>query len=313
MRDVDLPRVLTAPAAATLGVTESKIATAVRRGRWRRLASCVVLTRPDDPLRDDWAMAGLWLGGAAAALSGWDAIALRGVVAHRTLTGPVLVLTDHGRVRQVGGVHLRPTRRRYACWQTSVDDPTLPGARVVGPARAVADAAIGCRDLDRVRAAVASTVQRQVCTVQDLTEELARGPRNGSALLRQALGEAMDGSRSVAEARAARRLHRAGLGPFQQNAPVNRPTGEPAYLADFLWPAAKAVLEIDSREFHFSERDWKATMRRHNDLTSWGYSVTHYPPSAIDGPGWPGEVRKWLFARQRDLAVGGLHAAVRPS
>ncbi len=52
-------------------------------------------------------------------------------------------------------------------------------------------------------------------------------------------------------------------------------------VADLLWRALRAIIEIDSREFHFDEAGWKTTMTRHNELTALGYAVTHYPPSYV--------------------------------
>ena len=76
-------------------------------------------------------------------------------------------------------------------------------------------------------------------------------------------------------------------------------------VADLLWRSLRAVLEIDSREYHFSERDRKHTMERHNRLTRSGSAVTHYPPSVIvgSGRGWVDEVRCWLAARSVEIGV----------
>jgi hypothetical protein len=79
MHDRDLPRVLTPPAVTVLGLSESSVRTALKHERRQRLATGVLLTRPDEPTRDDWAMARLWMGGAHAVISGWDAVRLRGL------------------------------------------------------------------------------------------------------------------------------------------------------------------------------------------------------------------------------------------
>jgi hypothetical protein len=73
------------------------------------------------------------------------------------------------------------------------------------------------------------------------------------------------------------------------------------------------VLEIDSREFHFDEPAWHATMQRHNRLTRHGLAVTHYPPSAVQ-PGWTDEVAAWRRARAVELGVTYRgRARVRPA
>ncbi len=168
-------------------------------------------------------------------------------------------------------------------------------------ARAVADTALYQRWLGSVRAMVAAAVQHGLCSVEELTDQLAACPRNNSALLRRALGELADGARSAAEVVATDYLRRADVPPFELNAPI-MDRGQLVAIADVLWRELRAVLEIDSREFHFSASDWQATMRRHNRLVRMGYAVTHYPPSAV-GPAWTVEVESWLRARARELAL----------
>jgi hypothetical protein len=66
--------------------------------------------------------------------------------------------------------------------------------RVASVARAVADTARMSVDLRVVRAIVAEAIQRRLTTVPLLVGELESGPRRGSALFRQALGEVADAS-----------------------------------------------------------------------------------------------------------------------
>ena len=69
--------------------------------------------------------------------------------------------------------------------------------------------------------------------------------------------------------------------------------------------ALRAALEVDSREYHFSEAEWKATLDRHNRLTRFGLAVTHYPPSVVSARarGWLAEVEGWLGARAVELGM----------
>src|SRR5215471_3589152 len=78
-----------------------------------------------------------------------------------------------------------------------------------------------------------------------------------------------------------------GVPTFELNVPIVH-AGRVIAVADVLWRKLHAVLEIDSREYHLSEAQWKATMARHNKLTNVGYAVTHYPPSAIREGGLAG-------------------------
>jgi hypothetical protein len=281
------------------------VRTELRRGRWQRLAAGVLLTRPDEPTRDDWIMVGMILGGAEAALSGWDAIRLRGLGSAQPPDPRVLVLTDPRlRNRDVGGLHLRPSPRPVTCTRLAAFDRRLPSIRVVSPPRAIADTAPFYDRLQPVRALVTSAVQRGLCTPADLGAELAAAPRNGSALLRRALADILDGALSIAEAEVMELLSSVSVPPFEVNAPIYDAHGRLLYRVDFLWRALKAVVEVDSREFHFGEDDWKRTMRRHNVLTAMGYAVTHYPPSVIRARkrAWATDVAAWLAARSREIA-----------
>jgi hypothetical protein len=150
---------------------------------------------------------------------------------------------------------------------------------------------------------VADAVQRRRCGVEELTGELASGPRNRSAHLRRALDEVALGIRSVAEAHAVARLIRGGVPAFEMNVPIVDDRGRLVFVVDFLWRGLRAVLEIDSREFHLGESEWKATMARHNALTAAGFTVTHYAPSAVRRAGWADAVHRWLAARAHELGV----------
>lgn len=301
-----LPRVLTAAGAARLGWTEARIRTELQHGRWRRLAPGVYLTRPDVPTRADWAVAGMALAGPGAALTGWDAVRVRGLGTPRPPSPLVVVLAPAGlRNRVVGELRIRPTRRAVTFTRMSLLDDQLPGVRVVEPARAIADAALEYRNLAAVRDMVTSAVQRGLATAEDLIRELDASPRNGSALLRRAVADLADDVHSVAEAEAVEQLRAVNVRDFLANAPILDPSGRLLFRVDLLWPLLRAVIEIDSREFHFGEVDWKATMARHNALTDMGYVVKHYPPSVIrsQGRAWALEVRRWLDGRAALLGL----------
>lgn len=303
MRD-PLPRVLTMPVARRLGVSRAAVRHGMARLGWQQLAWGVVLTEPTEATRSDWALAGLAIAGPGSALSGWDALRLagRGVASRQPASDDVLVLAPRGLNRRIGQVRIRPTCRPFTTWRTSADDPSLPLIEVAATARAVADTALNERWLNPVRAMVAAAVQHRLCTVDDLMAELGAAPRNGSGLLRRALAEVAEGARSAAEAQALQYLRRAAVPPFELNAPITDSRGRVVAYADVLWPRLRAVLEIDSREYHFDADDWRKTMRRHNKVARLGYALTHYPPSAI-GPGWTDEVETWLHARAAELHV----------
>jgi hypothetical protein len=302
VRPADLPRVLTPAIADICGVSRARARTEIQHGRWRQLARGVVLTRPDEPSRADWALAGLAIVGSHGALSGWDAARLVGIGSRTPPSDDVLVVTTRGGSRRAGRVWIRKVAGPLPCRMTAADDPLLPLARVVMPARAVVDNALQSARARPVRALVTTAVQRELCSVEELTAQLQYAARRNSAALRLALADAVAGARSIAEAEAAELLSVGGVPTFELNAPIVH-GGRVIAVADILWRELRAVLEIDSREYHLSEAEWKATMARHNRLTKAGYAVTHYPPSAIrdGGLAWVAEVDDWLRARALEL------------
>jgi hypothetical protein len=264
-----------------------------------------VLTRPEEPQRCDWAAVGLELAGPGGALSGWDALRLRGLGGRRPPADPVLVLARRGATRRLGGVHVRGCARPYRTWRTSVDDPAYPYVEVASIPRAVSDFAHGSASRRAVRAVVTASVQAGECSPDELACELAASARNGSRSLRHSLGDVLDGARSAAEARAVARLRRAPVPAFELNVDLIDADGRLVAVADVLWRQLRAVLEIDSREFHFTERDWKATLARHNRLTARGLALTHYAPAVIveRSGDWLDEVVAWLRGRAHQLGV----------
>jgi hypothetical protein len=279
----EFPRVLVPTIAAELGIDRARIRTELRRGNWRMLARGAVLTRPEEPGRGDWAALGIALAGPSAALSGWDALRVRGLGSSSPPANEVLVLSRHASNRVVGRVRIRETRRPYVVSLTSVDAEPYALVPVASTARAIADASRYCAWLGPVRAMLTAAVQRKLCTIEELAHELRTGPRNDTAFFRAALSDALDGARSVAEGACARRLARAPLPPFELNVPILDQSGAVIAVADVLWRSLRAVLEVDSREYHFTENDWKKTMARHNKLTRQGLALTHYPPSVVSG------------------------------
>ncbi|MDQ2749921.1 MAG: hypothetical protein ABI775_00915 [Pseudonocardiales bacterium] len=299
----ELPRVIIPAMARRLGITPARVRTEIRRGNWQRIARGVLLTRPEHPTRLDWAAAGLALGGPSSALSGWDALRLRGLGDVDPPRSPVLVLSRREVARVVGSVRIRQTDRPYAVTLTSANNPESPFTPIVSVARAVTDAALDYQSLRAVRALVTSAVQSEACDFADLGAELGAGPRNGSYYVRRALQDTAAGARSVAEAEAAHTLRRADIAPFEMNVEIVDERGSVIYVVDLLWRELRAALEIDSREFHFTEADWRATLVRHNELTRCGLSVMHYPPSATRAKNWTADVATWLRRRAADLGV----------
>jgi hypothetical protein len=139
------------------------------------------------------------------------------------------------------------------------------------------------RELDKLadaRAVVGSAVQKSRCTVQQMAGELAAGPIRGSAQLRAVLAEVADGVRSAAEGDFHALVKTSGLPWPMFNARLFL-DGVLLGVVDAWWRDAGVAVEIDSREWHFEEAAWAATMRRHARLTAAGLSVIHVTPHQV--------------------------------
>jgi hypothetical protein len=304
-RDVDLPRVLSTRDARNLGMSKDAMEHAIAAFGWQRLTRGFLLTAPGSPTRADWINVGLALAAPTGAISGWDAIRMVGLGEKTPPAAAALVLAREGENRVVGGVRIRPTTRPFTTWLLPGEHPDHPYCHVASVARAVADTARQYRQFRAVRALVTSAVQRKRCTAEDLISELELGPRNHSAHLRRAVADLRAGARSVAEAEAIDILRRSPVPRFEANVPIVTVSGRHVADADCLWRELRAVLEIDSRQFHFEEEDWEATMARHSVLGRYGLAVDHCSPKQIrrDNTVWARGVEQWLRARAADLQV----------
>ena len=125
----ELSRILVPAQVARLGLTPARVRTELRRGNWQRLAPGVLLTRPDEPTRDDWAHVGVHLAGPASALSGWDALRANGLGGRLPPDPTVLVLTPRGANRVLGGVRVR----RTSSWLNSTRVRAIAAACCAAP------------------------------------------------------------------------------------------------------------------------------------------------------------------------------------
>jgi len=241
-------------------------------GPWQRLLPGVYLAQTGIPSDDQRDMAALLYAGPRSVLTGAAALRRHGIVVRGNAVD-VVVPDAVGRV-DAGFVRLHRTTRlpRGFCVAGEI--------RYALPPRAVADAARWLTDLGEVRAVVAGAVQRGMCSVARLVEELEQGPRQGSANLRRALAEVADGVRSGAEGRRHALIRRAGL-PMPLFNP--RLFAGRAFLAvpDCWWPDAGVVAEVDSRAWHLSPRDWENTLARQARIAAISIIVLHFPPNRI--------------------------------
>jgi hypothetical protein len=300
-----LPRVLSVAGARDLGFTDSAIRHRLAARGWQRPTRGILLTVPGEPTRADWINIGLELAAPTGAISGWDAVRIVGLGDPEPPRPEVVILARDGEHRVIGQARIRPSRRPVTTWMLPGEHPDLPHAQVVHTARAVADTALQYRRFRPVRALVTAAIQRGACTIADLVAELEGGPRNGSRWLRQALSDVQDGAKSIAEAEAIDVLRRSPVPEFEANVPIVTASGVLIAEADCLWRGLRAVLEIDSRAYHFSEEDWDRTRKRHSKLGRHGLSVDHHSPSEVrrDPALFAKQVEQWLRARAAELGV----------
>jgi hypothetical protein len=242
-------------------------------GGWQRLLPGVYLASDGIPTEEQNEIAALAYAGSGSVITGPAALRHHNVGAPESPLVTVLIPAER-KVQSAAFVKI---------WRTASMPPVVlddHGVRIVLPARAVADTARRLASLGDVRSVVAAAVQTRTCLISQLEEELERGPRRNSALLRQAIGEVRDGVRSVAEAEFRDLILRAGLPMPMFNARI---LDGDVFIAkpDAWWPEAGVAAEVDSRQWHLSPSDWERTVRRHTTMTEHGILVLHFTPLMI--------------------------------
>lgn len=292
MRNV--PRVLTTQVALEFGYGRHAIANKVARGHWRRLVRGVYLTNSGEPTPRDWLLAALLWAGPEAMLAGLPALQLCGLRIECP-DAPIVLLVPPGCGRRSTG---RIVVRRSECLPEA---RLVAGLRVASVARSVVEACLLTANLGSVRDIATSAVQQRLCTVDQIDGVLAMVRRNSSGMLRKVVAEIAGGAESVAECEVGDLLRAAGITGFRQNAVIHDATGRAIARGDVVWEEERAILEIDSAQWHSAPEQWRRTMQRHNRLELMGYSVLHYPPADIrrDPREFVNTVRTWLAGRRR--------------
>ena len=243
-------------------------------GPWQPILPGVYLTVTGKPTRTQREIAAVLYGGPFAIITGLAAVHYHRMPARGSDVVDLLVPTRR-QCRSVSYVAIHRTTRMP---KLVVGPSTVSYAL---PARAVADAARTLTDLREVRALVAGAVQSRGCWLDELVEELREGPRQGSALLREVLSEVTEGIRSAPEAELRTLIIRAGLPLPMFNPSLYLPDGKFLARPDAWWPEAGVAVEVDSKQWHFSEADWNRTMDRHSDLGQYSIVTLHFTPHKL--------------------------------
>jgi hypothetical protein len=268
-------RVITRQQAFGCGMTRAGLAHRARPdGPWQRLLPRIYLAHTGTPTVAQKEMAALLHGGPGSVLTGPAALRGLGITSAAPSRFDVLVPAP----RQPGSVAFVAIRRTRRMPERVAGQGRRSYAL---PARALADTARAMTSLREVRALIAGAVQRGDCRLEMLAIELREGPVRDSALLRQVLGEAAGGIRSVVEAELKDLIERAGLPLPMFNARLFAADGTFLASPDAWWPEAGVAAEVDSRQWHLRPDDWEKTMRRHAAMSRHGILVLHFTPRQI--------------------------------
>ncbi len=257
-----------------LGVTERILQYRIRPGGpWQKMLPGIYLTQtgPHSLLQRE--EAALLYAGDQSVITGPAAMFHYGLRAPSLDMIHVLVPADRRR-RSVLFVQVQRTFRMPL--QVSTRGPL----QFTPVPRAVMDTARGMSDRSTARAVIADAVQLGRCSLRQLATELDDGPVRHSALARSVLAEVGQGIRSTAEGDLLDLLKASGL-PI----PLLNPD---LYLGDqFIarpdawWPDAGVAVEVDSREWHISPKEWEDTMARHDLMFSLGIYPLHFSPRQL--------------------------------
>jgi hypothetical protein len=266
--------VITRDQAQRVGLTDGALRHRLRPGGpWRVLLPTVYIAATGVPSIAQHQMAAQLYGGPRSVITGSAAVLSHGIRAQQSEFVDVLVPLTRQRLN-ADFVRLHRTSRM----PDRVYD--FGPIRFALAPRAVADAVRGLTSLRDVRAMVAEAVQRRQCDIQELSVELSAGPKAGSALFREALGDVAEGIRSAAEGDLKDLLAKSGLPTPLFIASVYDGT---TFVArpDAWWPEHGVAVEVDSHEWHLSPHDHARTLERQRRMAKLGILVLPFTPRQI--------------------------------
>jgi hypothetical protein len=251
------------------GMSRDALDWRVRSGRWARVHTGVVLTKPG---RTDWtttATAALLfaLSGevvADAALCGRSAAYLWGLES-KVPTTVELVVPQRRSVAEPGGVRIRRSMR----WDDLIDDRAYPWRTTL--AATVLDIATPGTPLDAL-SIVARAVQKELVTPRVLLQEMtARGGHRYSKVLRAGLADVGEGAQSGAEVLYIRDVERAhGLPVATRQTPSDQGRRR---FHDSCYEDEGVIVEVDGRLGHERWADRVRDGRRDRELLT-GSKIT---------------------------------------
>ena len=281
-----------------LGVPEGTVYRRCRPGGpWQLLLPAVVLLSTGTPTTDQLVTGALRYAGDDAVLTGVEACRRHGVRRGARDTATVHLLVPHER---------QPRSTRYVVIErtTRLPDPVVRrGVPLAPPGRAAIDAARRIVDPADVTELLADTVQRGLCGVHELADEVEAAQRRGTAVPRSVLRDVGAGVRSTAESDAKRLWARSGLPEPWWNAPVHDERGRFLGIADAWFDDVALVWEINSVAWHLSPEDYAREQERTARFVAAGVPVL---------PSQPARLRRDRAAVLAELCDAHARAGLRP-
>jgi very-short-patch-repair endonuclease len=253
------------------GLSRRVLGNRLRGGKWQRVLPGVVVAHSGPVSNQERYRAALAYGGAGSLVSHCTAGELVGLKVAAT---SIEITVPHGRRRADSGFVTVHQSMRTSRWLLR------NGVACTGVARTVVDISSQLRGLDDVRALLSDAVQRRLTSISEVRTELAHARRNGSGLLRVALAEVTQGTRSVAEARFLRLIRHARIPLPELNVAVETPGGW--YTVDALRREYGVVVEIDGMAWHLNAMSWQQDLVRQNNLHAVGIVVLRFPATRLN-------------------------------
>lgn len=287
--------VIAARVLVEMGLSESTVYRRCRDGGpWQRLAPGIVLLCTGEPTEDQLVTAALLHGGPRAVLTGLAACMRQGVrrgpSAGRKLQ---LLVPDDRQVRHTWFVRVDRTRNMPAAVRRG-------GVPLAPLPRALADGSRTLRDEREIAELFSDAVQRGLCTVAEIADELDANGQHGSATPRRVLRAVRDGIRSAAELDAQKLWARSGLPEPRWNVAVHDGSGRFLGVADAWWDDVALAWEINSIAWHLRPADYAREQARSARFAAAGVGVLPTVARRLrdDGP----EVLRELKAAHRAAA-----------
>lgn len=294
-QDLDRDEVAPRRELARRGISVGRIRRAVAAGRWQEPIPGVIVGH-GGPLtqRQRWLVA-LSFAGPTGCLSHRSALAALGcrvdeVSSARRVAGVrgrygdppegglVEVSVPHGRhLRSSGFVVVHQSRRPLV-------PVALDGLRLTAGARSAVDAAVTAVRRSEADHVISHVLQRRLATVEELVAETRALGRFSTRWLRDAVGDASRGMRSVGESDLRRVIRLCGLPEPEWNAEVVTPLG--TFFVDALWREQWVAAEADGAEFHLSAEDWSRDLIRQNALQGVALRLFRFPVRRLRRDPW---------------------------